>query len=206
MNTIFTIEREFASGGHEIGRKLAGQLNIPFYDRKIVLGEVKEHDMSQELRKAVAESENGDILKLKHGNAGRLLNPNTEEAIYAELFLLQSQIIKRAAQEGSCIIVGCCADFVLRERENVFSVFIHADQFSRMERAVEEYGMNPEYAAEYLVKRDHQRADYRLQFTDRQWADLENYCLTVDTSYIGPEQAVGHICGAAEKRVVRSIR
>jgi len=156
MKTIITISREYGSGGLEAGKKLAEKLNIPLYNRELLTLIAKESGLSE---KKADEAQSDDIP-----------------------FSIQAEIIRKTAQTGPCVLVGCCADYVLRDEKNVFNVFIYADKFHRMDRIVQKYRMEPEQAANYIIKKDKERALYYNLNTSLKWGDPENYHLNLDSA------------------------
>lgn len=209
INTIFAISRQYGSAGHEIGQKLAQELDIPFYDKELIAIAAKESGVSEKLFESADEKASSSLIySLMMGSYtfGTRDDLNGDMPINDKLFLIQSEIMDKAAQQGPCVIVGRCADYVLRKYSRLFSVFIHADRFSRMDRVVKQYGIEPEIAAEYLVKKDKQRANYYNFYTNQKWDDFDNYDLTVDSSSIGIEHAVKLIETAAEMKERSRIR
>ena len=198
---IIAIARQYGSGGRKIGQKVAKDLNLPFYDKELIALAAQESGISKELfEKADEKASNSLLYSLIMGSYtfGNHVDPAIEMPINDKLFIIQSDIITKAAQEGPCVIVGRCADYVLRECKNVFNVFIYADKFARMDRIVEEYGINPEKAAADVVKKDKQRANYYNFYTNKKWGDLENYHLAIDSSAVGIDNASELIKAAAE--------
>ena len=190
---IIAIARQYGSGGRKIGQQLAKDLNLPFYDTEQLAIAAKESDVNHNLFEDTDDKANSSLLySLIMGSYtfGSHVEQSKDIPINDRLFLIQADLIKKAAQEGPCVFVERCADYVLRENKNVFSVFVHADQFSRMDRIVGEYGINPETAAEYLVKKDKQRANYYNFYTNKKWGDLENYHLAIDSSALGINNSV----------------
>ena len=208
MNTVFSIARQYGSGGLEVGRRLAKALDIPFYDKELIALAAKESGVSAELfEKADEKASSSLIYSLMVGNYtfGSHSDLNGDLPINDKLFIVQAGIIEKAAQQGPCVIVGRCADYVLRSYQNLFSVFIHADKFERMDRVVQEYNIAPEKAAESLVKKDNQRANYYNFYTGRKWDAFSNYDLTIDSSPVGIDQAVDLIRNAAEMKAQRQV-
>lgn len=190
---IICISRQFGSGGLEIGRKLAEDLNIPFYDKKRIAIIAQQSGISSELFEKANEKAGSSLLySLVMGSYtfGSHNSTDTGTPINDRIFSIQTDIIRHAADD-SCVFVGRCADYALREYKNVLRVFIRADQSFRMERAVSEYGIKPEEAAEFLVKKDRQRANYYSCYTQIKWSDPGNYHLVLDSSTFG-------ICGSVE--------
>lgn len=198
--TIFTIARQYGSGGREIGQKLAQEMNIPFYDKELIALSAKESGISETVFEKADEKVTGSLLySLLMGSFpfGSAASPISGMPVNDMLFLIQSDIIKKAAKAGPCVIVGRCADYVLQNTDHVFNVFIHSDKLSRMERVVQEYHVQAEKAADFLTKMDKQRANYYNFYTNKKWGDLENYHLAIDSSATGIGGAVELIKTAA---------
>ena len=200
--TIITISRQYGSGGREIGKKLAEKRNIPFYDKELIAMAAKQSGFSEEaFEKADERATNSLLYSLMMGSysfGGRVTTFN-EMPINDKLYLIQSDIITKAAQEGPCVIVGRCANYILRDFKNTFNVFIYADKLSRMDRAVKCYGIQADKAADFLTKKDKQRANYYNFYTNRRWNDPENYHLMLNSSHFGIEESVELILEALEK-------
>jgi cytidylate kinase len=189
---IISISRQFGSGGREIGQKLAQDLNIPFYDKKRIAIIAQQSGISSELFEKANEKAGSSLLySLAMGSRtfGAHVSPDCI-TINEQLFDIQTDIIKHAA-EGSCVFVGCCADYALRESKNVFRVFIRAEEAFLIERVVSEYGMKQEEATDFLMKKDRQRAKYYSRYMQKKWGDPGNYHLVLDSSAFG-------ICGSVE--------
>lgn len=199
--TIITIARQYGSGGQEIGEKIAKALDVPFYDKELISLAAKESGLSEELFQKVDERATNSLLySLMMGSfsyGGRVATAN-ELPINDKLFLFQADIIKKAANEGPCVIVGRCADYILREFSNVLNVFIYADKEYRIQRAIEKYGVDPSRANDVLTKKDKQRANYYNFYTNRRWDNLDNYGLSVSSSIFGPEKTAELIMEAAD--------
>jgi len=199
--TIITISRQYASGGKEIGQKVAKKLGIPFYDKELITLAAKESGFTQEMFEKADERATSSLLySLLMGSyafGSTTSTPNTLP-INDQLFLIQSNLIKKAANEGPCVIVGRCANYVLHEKKNCLSVFVHADKASRLQRAIQEYSLPENKAAETLVKKDKQRAAYYNFYASQRWDDLDNYDLTLNSSTLGVDNAVELIVKAAE--------
>lgn len=200
--TIITISRQYGSGGREIGKKLAEKRNIPFYDKELIAMAAKQSGFSEEaFEKADERATNSLLYSLMMGSysfGGRVTTFN-EMPINDKLYLIQSDIITKAAQEGPCVIVGRCANYILRDFKNTFNVFIYADKLSRMDRAVKCYGIQADKAADFLTKKDKQRANYYNFYTNRRWNDPENYHLMLNSSHFGIEESVELILEALER-------
>ena len=194
MNKIITIARQFGSGGRLIGRELAQKLNIPFLDNELITLAAKESGMSPEVLKGADERVTNSLL---YGLAMGYFPPcygfSTPEpgglTITDNLFMIQAGIIAKKAKEGPCVIVGRCADYVLKEDSNRVSIFIYADLNARAKRAVDIYGLKPDKIEDEIRKRDKKRGNYYNYYTNRRWDDFHNYHLLLDSSKLGIEQS-----------------
>ena len=198
--TIITISRQYASGGKEIGQKVAEKLGIPFYDKELITLAAKESGFSQEAFEKADERATSSLLySLLMGSYAFGNNAAAPGVlpINDQLFLIQSDLIKKAANEGPCVIVGRCANYVLHEKKNCLNVFIHADKAARVQRAVQKYNIPENKAAETLTKKDKQRAAYFNFYANKRWDDLDNYDLVLNSSTLGIDNTVDLIVSAA---------
>lgn len=201
--TIITIARQYGSGGREIGEKLAGKLGIPFYDKDLIAMAARESGYNKQIfEKADERVTNSLLYSLLIGSHTLSYPPppETNLPLSDKLFLIQCGIIRQVAQEGPCVIVGRCADYILRDFDDVLNVFIHADKRSRLDRIVQKYGGSAEKAAEIIAKTDKRRANYYNFYTNHRWGDAENYHLTLNSSALGIDNIVDLILSAAGMR------
>jgi len=183
---IITIGRQYGSGGRKIGQALANRLNIPFYDKELLRIAAEKSGFCKEIFEAHDEKTTGSFLySLVMGAYSRDNLPMNHK-----LFLAQFDAIKEIAIEGSCVIIGRCADYALEGYENCIHVFIHGHEEDRKHRAVEEYGDDSEKIEDTLRKVDKIRANYYNFYTGRKWGEVGNYHITLDSSVIGIENAV----------------
>ena len=196
MTKIITISREYGAGGHSIGRQVAEQLGIPFYDRDIVRETAKASGFDAEL----IENEEEDISKSESiwrsiCSASSTYFHDTQEAIHD----VQQAIILRLAQQGPCVILGRCADEILRQNGvDSLNVFIYADQIHRAVRASELTGIkNPTELQKLLTRRDSSRHNYYSRYTGKRWGDCANYHLSLDSGILGYDLCVRLILEAA---------
>lgn len=190
--TIITISRQYASGGRQVGEKLAKSLNIPLYDKELISLAAKESGFSEKVfENADKQSVNSLLYSLSTGmyNAIGQFDGANNLPLNDKVFLVQYNVIRNLAQKGSCVIVGRCADYILRDDPDVVHVFIHSDMRSRIRRAVEEYGMPSERAETMIQKGDKRRAAYYDFYTGMKWGRVENYDLTLDSDSIGLDNA-----------------
>lgn len=189
-NTVFTIGRQYGSGGTEVGRKVAKELNIPFYDKELIAISARDSGLSESLFTNADEKATSSIFySLVMGNypmASGALGV-TEMPLNDQLFLIQSKTIKRLASDGPCVIVGRCADYILRDMDNVLNVFIHADLQYRVERAISMYEAPENKAEDICIKTDKQRANFYNYYSDRKWGRCRTYDLSIDSSKLGIE-------------------
>lgn len=191
-NYIITISRQFGSGGRLVGKKLAESLEIPFYDKELITMAAQQSGYSKEIFEKADERATNSLLYtlsmnsyLLHGMTG--LN---ELPLNDRVFLIQSEIIRKVASEGPCVIVGRCADYVLKEHPRCLNFYIYADLQSRVDRATTVYDMEKEKAAENIQKLDKKRASYYNFYSNLRWGLAENYDLCVNSSSVGIDGTV----------------
>ncbi len=188
---IITIGRQFGSGGRYVGRLLADQLGIAFYDKELLSEAAKNSGICEEIFEEHDEKPTRSLLfSLVTG-----MQPNggayyMDMPLNHKIFLAQFDAIRRIASEGSCVIVGRCADYVLRDNPDAVSIFVKADMQSKIDRAVKYYAIEPEKAEDRIRKADKQRAHYYNYYATSTWGDVDNYDLVVDTGALGVEGAV----------------
>ncbi|MBR5468601.1 MAG: cytidylate kinase-like family protein [Firmicutes bacterium] len=193
-NVVFTIGRQYGSGGRLIGEKLAKELGIPFYDKELLTLAAKESGFCEEIFETHDEKPTSSFLySLVMGGYGSDSMP-----LNHKLFLAQFETIKKVAKQGPCVILGRCADYALEEMPNVVNVFIHADIKERAKRAVEEYGEDPKTVESIINKTDKKRASYYNYYSDKKWGAMDTYNLSIDSGKIGIDNAVKLIKEFAE--------
>lgn len=190
--TIITISREFGSGGREVGQKLAEQLNIPFYDKELIEIAAKESGIDKELfeENQIRTSRGFHLLGALGYSLGGPLSTITELSLNDRLFLVQSNVIENVAKEGACVIVGRCADYVLKDFDNVLNVYVHSDLEKRKERAISSYEVDERDIEGSIRKIDKHRENYYEYYTDRKWGRAENYDISLSTSTFGIDGVV----------------
>jgi cytidylate kinase len=202
QNMVITISREYGSGGRRIGEKVAQRLGVPFYDKKLI-GIAAEHSgLSAEFIEDHEQKIHNSFLfniAVSGFYAGNVYNKDTllpED----KLFLTQTKIIRELAETQSCVIVGRCADYILRGHEGAFHAFIYADMASKVNRAVHEYGLDPAKAEAEIKRRDKARANHYNHYTGRSWGEIHNYHLSAHSDYIGAENLAELIVGIAKAK------
>ncbi|MCR5665697.1 MAG: cytidylate kinase-like family protein [Eubacterium sp.] len=194
MNTVITISREIGSGGHAIGELVAEKLGIPFLDRDFINEICKETGMDQKL--VEAQDESGSW-------SNKYFNTNFYNALYMgdpqdSIFMAQRDIIMEHAKKGPCVIVGRCADFILREAGiKCLNVFIYADKEIRAKTLkVRDENITNE---KMLAKKDKGRRFYYKYYTDQTFGDAKNYHMSIDSGFFGIEKSADLIIGALKK-------
>lgn len=189
VSSVITIGRQYASGGRHVGERLAKQLDIPFYDKAILAEAAKESGICEELFEKHDEKPTRSLLFSKMTGGSQMIGDTGAYMgmpLNHQIFLAQFDAIRRVAEQGPCVIVGRCADYVLRDHPNAISIFVKADLASRVVRAIER-GADPAKAEEIVRKQDKQRASYYNYYATATWGDVNNYDLCVDTGKLGIE-------------------
>lgn len=185
MKYVITIGREYGSGGRFIGKLLAERMNIPFYDEALLTKAAQESGLSEAVFKNFDEKKEG----LFSSGMGMY---SYDMSLGQKVFLAQFDAIKKIANVESCVIVGRCADYVLRDCENVINVFICAPMEDKIKRAVTYYGLKENKAQSEITKRNKKRRSYYNFYTDKEWGKASNYDLCIN-SRIGIEHCVDAI-------------
>jgi cytidylate kinase len=191
-NYIITISRQYGSGGHDIGKALADKLGIPFYDKELISIAAKESGVSPEVFNDVDEKATNSLLySLSTGlySYGNNFSSIGDLPVNDRLYILQHKIIKDLADKGSFVVVGRCADYVLKGNPKVINVFIYADIESRVKRALERNEIDPARAKQAVQKADKRRANYYSFYSGKKWGLADNYDLCINTTHISTEQA-----------------
>lgn len=188
---IITISREFGSGGRTVGKQAAQKLSIPCYDQELIEKIAEESGFAPAYIK-----EQGEYVVragwLSNALAGRFSNGLTTQD---QLWLLQRKVILELAEKGPCVIVGRCADYILREEADCLTAFIHADMEKRAQRIVQVYGEREESPEKRLRDKDKRRAAYYQMYTDMAWGDARHYHVALDSGALGIEKCVSILTG-----------
>ena len=185
MNKIITIGREFGSGGREFGRRLAEELGIEYYDKEIIAAISEKTSMSQEYVQEVLEGKPHTLYPITIGQS-MLIADNFYIQQEQSIYLAQSEIIRELAQKSSCVIVGRCADFILRDLKP-YRIFVYADMDSRVKRCISRNKDSEKHLTEkeikkQIIKIDKNRAKYYDYYTGNDWGDKNNYDLCINTT------------------------
>lgn len=195
-NYIITITRQYGSGGHDIGKQLSEKLDIPFYDKELISLAAKESGVSPEVFNDVDEKAANSLLySLSTGlySFGNNFSSVEDLPVNDRLYMLQHKIIKNLAYKETFVVVGRCADYVLRNHKNVIKVFIYADIDSRVKRAIARNEIDPARAKQAVQKADKRRANYYSFYSGKKWGLTDNYDLCINTTNISTEQATNII-------------
>lgn len=192
---IITISRQYGSAGRIIGQRLAAELDISFYDREFLEDITKKLGVSSDFFKEDNRGEDGMY------NVSRTrLNPLSTVmslSVNLEVYESAASLIRSIARRESAVIVGRCADYVLKDEKNVLSLFLYAEKQDRIRRGIELYHIDAKHAQETMERFDRKRARFYEYYTDRKWGALSNYDMMINTSRMGIDQCVRFLATAA---------
>ena len=195
-NIVITIARQYGSGGRTIAQMLSERLGIHYYDKELLKLASEDSGINEDLfRNADEHVKTTQLFKIAHSvYKGELIPPESDDFTSMEnLFNYQAKVIQDLAEKESCVIVGRCADYVLKENPNVVSVFIHADKKFCLERALERNSMTEKEMQKYIEKTDRFRGDFYRYHTGNEWADARNYDLCLNSGKLGFQKCVEEI-------------
>lgn len=192
---VITIARQYGSGGRTIGQMLARELGVEYYDKDLIIKASEESGINVALFANTDEKNKGLFSKLKKKNyGGEVLAPSHKDFNSEEnLFNYQAKIIRDLAEKESCIIIGRAADYILKDRVDVISVFVHAPMDFLIKQAALKHSMTDKELEKYIIKTDKERAEYYKDHTGREWTDARNYDLCLDSSKLGFDKCVEEI-------------
>lgn len=197
MKSIITISREFGSGGRTIGKLVAERLGYQFYDRELVNKVAERSGFSPEFIE-----ESGEYASAKSSLLFAMATAGQYSAdglsMHDRLYIEQTRFIEELAEQGRCVIVGRCADYILRDNKDCLHVFIHADMASRAKRIVERYGEKDKSPEKRLAEKDQKRRVYYKNYTGRNWGQAQNYDLCLNSGVLGEEACVELIVAACK--------
>ena len=198
---IICVGRQLGSGGHDIARMLALDFNAKYYDQELLNLAAKESGISEKFFEQNDECR-GIFRSLFHLHASHVGDNNMYNNDFSQenLFKFQSDAILKAADEGSCVFVGRCADYILRERTDVVSVFISASKRFRIDQIMAKQHLDVPEANKYIKQRESQRASYYNYYTGKKWGSAESYDLCIDSSVLGLQATERFIADFIRKR------
>lgn len=192
MIKIITISREFGSGGRTIGKEVAEKLGIPCYDKDLIEKIAEETGYTKEY---IADE--GEYAPNANSLAYMFIGRGLDGLSNADkIWIAQKKVIEELAEKSACVIVGRCADYVLRERKDVLNVFVYADKKYRAERIVKQYGESEVEPEKRLADKDKKRKLNYKYFTEQEWGKRQNYHLSIDGGFLGIEKSVALIADA----------
>ena len=200
---IITIGRQLGSGGRHIGKQLAEQLNLSFYDKELINLASQESGLSKELFEQADEKKQNNLFGTWFGLRSSLMVGDYQinsSLCNESLFQIQSDVIRRLAEQQSCVFVGRCADYILRDNPRCFNIFISADPDDRIRRVSEMMQVSQEGAKEISEKSkelirqtDKKRAEYYNYYTNKEWGAAKSYHLCINSSLLGEAETVVYI-------------
>lgn len=196
MARIITIARGMGSGGRSIGKMLSEDLGIKYYDKDLIRLASDESGINERFFGLVDEKLKGSFLRRGGVYKGDLLKPDHPDYTSDKnLFNISAKVIKKLADKEPAVIVGRCADYILRDRKDVIRVFVYSDMETAVKNVVDMYGVSEKEAKRIVEKTDKERSEYYLHYTGREWTNAKNYNLCLDTSSMDYEKCVDIIKG-----------
>lgn len=193
-NKIYTIGREFGSGGREVGEKLAQKLGIKLYDKELLQQAAKDSGFCEEIFENHDEKPTNSFLYSlvmdTYSVSGYSAAPFLDMPLNHKVFLAQFETIKKIAEKESCVIVGRCADYALSDNPDCINVFIHADLEVRIKNVSKNLNITENKARDIINKTDKQRASYYNYYTSKKWGDSKSYNLSLDAGKLGTDNCV----------------
>ncbi|MDR1376242.1 MAG: cytidylate kinase-like family protein [Synergistaceae bacterium] len=189
---VITIGREFGSGGRQVGEQLANGLGIAFYDKSLIHLAVAKSGLDPvTIEKAEEEATSKFLFNLAIGGyAATGVFSQVNVPISDQIFFAQSKAIEELASQGNCVIIGRCANYILRDHPKLVRVFIYGRKEDKLRRIVEQYGVPQEESETKMAKMDKGRANYYEYYTDEKWGSVKSYDLAINTSFAGIDGAV----------------
>lgn len=193
-NKIYTIGREFGSGGREVGEKLAAKLGIKLYDKELLQQAAKDSGFCEEIFENHDEKPTNSFLYSlvmdTYSVSGYSAAPFLDMPLNHKVFLAQFETIKKIAEKESCVIVGRCADYALSDNPDCINIFIHAELDVRIKNVSRNLNITENKARDIINKTDKQRASYYNYYTSKKWGDSKSYNLSLDAGKLGTDNCV----------------
>ncbi|MCQ2546127.1 MAG: cytidylate kinase-like family protein [Clostridia bacterium] len=201
---VITISREYGSGGRIIGKKLAEKLGVPYYDRDTINDRISEESgfAKEMFSGAEQKAKNSFLYSLASAMGSGEAGPESL-SLNERLFLAQFDAIRKIAEEGSCVIVGRCADYILRGLPYATNIFIYAEEEDKIRRAVEVYGDSEDQVRKIMRAADKSRANYYAYHTGRKWGEHVNFNLCIDSGYLEVDDIVDLIIEYTNRQIWR---
>ena len=189
-HAIIAIGREYGSHGLQIGKHLADDLGIPYYDQDILRNAAKKSGIDLETLQQHDEHTKNNMFYSLMMSLSPVASFPEGESLYQKLYQIQVDSILDLAAKGPCVFIGRCADYILRDKADCLTVFIHADMKFRAERIVREYGEREQSPEDRLRDKDKRRAAYHRFYTDMKWGDYKNYDIALNSGKVGIDKCV----------------
>ena len=193
---IITIGRQLGSGGRQIGKHLAEQLKLSYYDRELISIASRESGLSKEFFEQADEKKKRSLFGSLFGSGASLMSGDFQSDSYLSdetLFLIQSDVVRNLAEQSSCVFVGRCADYILRDNPHCLNIFISADIEDRIHRVSEFAQVPPEKAKDIIRRTDKKRAEYYNFYTNKEWGVAKSYHLCINSSLLGETETIAYI-------------
>ena len=194
---IITIAREFGSGGRIVGKKLAQDLGIEYYDRALLRLAAQEMGMDMQALENLDEKASSPLLYSLSVGAYPGYTPMIPPVFFQptseDLFAMQAKVINKLAAERSCVIVGRCADYILRDNPDCIRILLYANKEARRQRLAQIYGIPPSEVSDEIKRLDRSRKKYYKFYTGQEWGDVHNYNLALDTDAVDLDAVTGMI-------------
>lgn len=190
---VITIARGYGSGGRTMGKLLSEELGIHYYDRELLRLASDESGINESIFEKADEKLKKSILYkiARKEYKGEQIPPDSDDFVSNDnLFNFQAKVIKGLADQESCVIVGRCADYILRDRENVVKIFVHASLEDCVGRLVDMYSLSKSELEKKIKRIDKRRADYYKYFTGREWNTAQNYDLCLNSQQLGYDKCI----------------
>lgn len=191
MKTVITIGRQFGSGGHEIGIRLAKKLNIPFYDKELLRKAAEESGLCENIFDNFDEKPKSLLYSIAM-DSYMFAVPGTGagDSLEQQVYLATYNTIRRIADQGACVIIGRCADYALADYSNALRLFINAPLEDRIKTVIKRENLTPEKAKTLIVKMDKRRASYYEYYSSQKWGSVDSYDFCLDSSVFGIDGTV----------------
>ena len=193
MNTIITIGRQYGSAGREIGKKVAENFGIKYYDKDLITRVAKESGYCEEMIAHNDERPTNSFLYnlvMDTYSFGYNSSSFVDMPLSHKIFLAQFDTIKKVADEGPCVIVGRCADYALSDYDNVINLFIYADEATKIRRLMDHHNLTEAKARDMMIKKDKQRQSYYNYYSTKKWGRADTYDMSINSSVLGVDGTV----------------
>lgn len=190
---VITISREYGSGGRYIGKLIADKLGIKLYDKEFITRTAEETGLSEEYIESNEQKRNA----LANLNNGYYIGMSNAD----ELFIKETELIKKLSNEEACVIIGRCADFILQDDKNVIKVFVYSDMEDKIRRVTNIYGIDKANAEKEIKKMNKLRANHYKYYTEREWSNYTNYDICINSDTLGVERTADLICKMIKEKI-----